>query len=232
MFQHKKIKSAKEGECLKTWLPIILAFTWRLLGGKKKGFPNLKSAVIVCISFSIKYLKMASVIYLCASSHISNIGLREGREAVNIRAIMSPPLHSLWLIGTYKGEIWKHLCSYKCLFKSDKYLPGWTFQLRRIFCWLAAQETIFSTRWDYFKSSGSGVKCTGIPPLGFNYSVQKLHWLIMYVFFFVPGVSAHRVNARRWTGDFLILDLISDKKSDQEVPKMYTKYYQTSHQKS
>ena len=63
--------------------------------GEKEGFSQSQSAVIVCISFSIKYLKMASVIYLCASSHISNIGLREGREAVNIRAIMSPPLHSL-----------------------------------------------------------------------------------------------------------------------------------------
>ena len=103
MFQHKEIKSAKERVCLKTGPPTILAFTWRPLGGEKKGLPNLKSAVFVCISFSNKYLKMASVIYLCASSHISNIGLREGREAVNIRAIMSPPLHSLWLIGSYKG---------------------------------------------------------------------------------------------------------------------------------
>ena len=133
MFQHKEIKSAKEGECLKTWLPIILAFTWRLLGGKKKGFPNLKSAVIVYISFSIKYLKMASVIYLCASSHISNIGLREGREAVNIRAIMSPPLHSLWLIGSYKGGNMKtfinvcsnltNICQVEH-FSSDGYLAG------------------------------------------------------------------------------------------------------------
>ena len=95
MFQHKEIKSAKERVCLKTGPPTILAFTWRPLGGEKKGLPNLKCAVIVGISFSNKYLKMASVIYLCASSHISNIGLREGREAVNIRAIMSPPLHSL-----------------------------------------------------------------------------------------------------------------------------------------
>ena len=157
MFQHK------ERVCLKTGPPTILAFTWRPLKGKKKSLPNLKCTVFVCISFSNKYLKMASVIYLCASSHISNIGLREGREAVNIRAIMSPPLHSLWLIGTYKGEIWKHLCSYKCLFKSDKYLPGWTFQLRLIFCWLAAQETIFSTRWDCFKSSGSGVSAQLFP---------------------------------------------------------------------
>ena len=116
MFQHKA------RVCLKTGPPTILAFTWRPLKGKKKSLPNLKCTVFVCISFSNKYLKMASVIYLCAPSHISNIGLREGREAVNIRAIMSPPLHSLWLIRTYKGEIWKHLCSYKCLFKSDKYI--------------------------------------------------------------------------------------------------------------
>ena len=133
MFQHKEIKSAKEGGCLKTGPPKILAFT-ASIRGKKKGLPNLKSAVFVCISFSNKYLKMASVIYLCASSHISNIGLREGREAVNIRAIMSPPLHSLWLIGSYKGEIWKHLCSNVCSnltnicqvehFSSDGYLAG------------------------------------------------------------------------------------------------------------
>ena len=95
MFQHKEIKSAKERVCLKTGLPTILAFTWRPLGGEKKGLPNLKNAVFIYISFSNKYLKMASVIYLCASSPISNIGLREGREAVNIRAIMSPPLRSL-----------------------------------------------------------------------------------------------------------------------------------------
>ena len=86
---------------------------------------------------------------------------------------------------------------YKCLFKSDKYLPGWTFQLRLIFCWLAAQETIFSTRWDYFKSSGSGVKCTTTPPLGFKYSVQKLHWLIMYVFLFLYQVSQLTESMRR-----------------------------------
>ena len=127
MFQHK------ERVCLKTGPPTILAFTWRPLKGKKKSLPNLKCTVFVCISFSNKYLKMASVIYLCASSHISNIGLREGREAVNIRAIMSPPLHSLWLIGSYKGGNMKtfinvcsnltNICQVEH-FSSDGYLAG------------------------------------------------------------------------------------------------------------
>ena len=40
-----------------------------------------------------------------------------------------------------------------------------------------------------FQVSRSGVKCTTIPPLGFKYSVQKLHWLIMYVFLFLYQVS-------------------------------------------
>ena len=200
--------------------------------GEKRAFPISKVLLLFAFHFrsSIWKWPLSSI---CAPLLIFPISVSERGEAVNIRAIMSPPLHSLWLIGTYKGEIWKHLCSYKCLFKSDKYLPGWTFQLRRIFCWLAAQETIFSTRWDHHKSSGSGVKCTTIPPLGFKYSVQKLHWLIMYVFLFLYQVSQLTESMR---GDeqviFWSLIWIVISSQIKGVPKMFTKYYQTSHQKS